>query len=94
MIATAFLLSIVRHAGHHPEQLPVTQTGAQSWLMWCGDRRSTARSTPQVLLLLLVFLPHFVDTSDTPVAVRQAVLGGILAHELPSRLAHNQTLTN
>ena len=74
----AYLLWMAWNAWRHPGQLTVTQAGAQSLLTVV--RRSALNSllNPKALLFFLVFLPQFVEHTDTPVAVQLAVLGAVL----------------
>ena len=74
----AYLLWMAWSAWHHPSQLALTRTGAQSLVT--VFRRSALNSllNPKALLFFLVFLPQFVEASDTPVALQLALLGGVL----------------
>jgi threonine/homoserine/homoserine lactone efflux protein len=74
----AYLLWMAWSAWHHPSQLALTRTGAQSLVT--VFRRSALNSllNPKALLFFLVFLPQFVEASGTPVALQLAVLGGVL----------------
>jgi len=74
----AYLLWMAWNAWCHPGQLTVTRTGAQS--LATVFRRSAINSllNPKALLFFLVFLPQFVEASDTPVAMQLALLGGVL----------------
>ncbi len=74
----AYLLWMAWNAWRHPGQLKVQAAGAQSLAQVC--RRSALNSllNPKALLFFLVFLPQFVETSATPVAVQLALLGGVL----------------
>jgi len=74
----AYLLWMAWNAWHHPGQLTVKATGAQSLAQVC--RRSALNSllNPKALLFFIVFLPQFVEPSATPVAVQLALLGAVL----------------
>lgn len=74
----AYLLWMAWNAWRHPGQLAVTQAGAQS--LPNVVKRSVLNSllNPKALLFFLVFLPQFVEASDTPVAVQLALLGAVL----------------
>ena len=74
----AYLLWMAWNAWHHPGQLALTRTGAQS--LFTVFRRSALNSllNPKALLFFLVFLPQFVEASGTPVALQLALLGGVL----------------
>lgn len=74
----AYLLWMAWNAWRHPGQLKVSQAGAQS--LGYVVRRSALNSllNPKALLFFLVFLPQFVETSDTPVVLQLAVLGAVL----------------
>lgn len=78
LAGAAYLLWMAWHAWRHPGQLTVPQAGAQS--LANVVRRSALNSllNPKALLFFLVFLPQFVEPTDTPVAVQLAMLGTVL----------------
>lgn len=74
----AYLLWMAWNAWRHPGQLTVTPAGAQSLQNVVLRSALNSLLNPKALLFFLVFLPQFVEHTDTPVAVQLAVLGGVL----------------
>lgn len=74
----AYLLWMAWNAWHHPGQLALTRTGAQSLFTVFWRSALNSLLNPKALLFFLVFLPQFVEASDTPVALQLALLGGVL----------------
>lgn len=74
----AYLLWMAWSAWHQPGQLTLTRAAHAS--LTTVFRRSTLNSllNPKALLFFWVFLPQFVEASDTPVSVQLALLGGVL----------------